>query len=53
LEHALTEVTYALLSIIVMAELGLPAQVQRRTAARSFMIAADNYANETRGKQEA
>lgn len=54
LEHTLTEVTYALLSIVLMAELGLPAQVQRRAAAaQSFMIAAASYAKEeTGGKQE-
>jgi hypothetical protein len=32
LEHALTEVTYALLSIVLLAELSLPAHVQRRAA---------------------
>jgi ApeA N-terminal domain 1 len=48
LEHALTEVTYALLSIVLLAELGFPAQVQRRAAsAQSFMIAAANYAKAT------
>jgi hypothetical protein len=53
LQHALTEVTYALLSIVLMAELSLPAQVQRRAASvQSFTIAAANYANETGGKQE-
>ena len=51
LHHALTEVTYALLSIVLMAELSLSAQVQRRAASvQSFMIAAANYANEIGGK---
>ena len=51
LEHALTEVTYALLSIVLMAELGLPVNVQRRAASiQSFMIAAANYAKEIGGK---
>jgi ApeA N-terminal domain 1 len=53
LQHALTEVTYALLSIVLMAELGLQAQVQRRAAsAQSFMIASANYANEIGEEQE-
>lgn len=52
LQHALTEVTYALLSIVLMAELGLPAQVQRRAAsAQSFLIAAANYAKEIGGEE--
>ena len=47
LQHVLTEVTYALLSIVFMAELNLPAQVQRRAASvQSFAIAARNYARE-------
>ena len=53
LQHALTEVTYALLSIVLMAELSLPVQVQRRAASvQSFMIAAANYANEIGREQE-
>lgn len=45
--------TYALLPIVLMAELSLSAQVQRRAASvQSFMIAAANYANEIGGKQE-
>ena len=53
LQHVLTEVTYALLSIVLMAELSLPVQVQRRAASvQSFMIAAANYANETGREQE-
>jgi len=51
-QHALTEVTYALLSIVLMTELGLPAQVQRRAAsAQPFLIAAANYAKEI-GREE-
>ena len=53
LQHVLTEVTYALLSIVLMAELGLPIQVQRRAASvQSFMIAAANYAKEIGPEQE-
>lgn len=45
--------TYALLSIVLMAELSLPVQVQRRAASvQSFMIAAANYANEIGPEQE-
>ena len=45
--------TYALLSIVLMAELGLPVQVQRRAASvQSFIIAAANYAKEIGPEQE-
>lgn len=47
LQQALIEVTYALLSIVLIAELRLPIQVQRRAASvQSFIIAAANYTNE-------
>jgi hypothetical protein len=43
--HALAEVTYALVSIVLLAELGLPTEVQRRAATnQDFMVAAKNYA---------
>jgi ApeA-like protein/HEPN superfamily Apea-like protein len=43
--HALAGVTYALISIVLLAELGLPAEVQRRAATnQDFMVAAENYA---------
>jgi len=43
--HALAEVTYALVSIVLLAELGLSAEVQRRAATnQDFMVAAKNYA---------
>ncbi len=45
LQYSLTEVTYALLSIILMAELHLPAETQRRAASiQPFAIAADHFA---------
>lgn len=54
LQHTLTEVTYALLSIVLMAELDLPAQAQRRAAsAQQFAIAASNYAQAVGQEREA
>lgn len=45
LQYALTEVTYALVSIILMAELGLPVETQRRAASiQPFAIAAGHFA---------
>ena len=45
LQYSLTEVTYALLSIILMAELHLPVETQRRAALiQPFAIAAGQFA---------
>lgn len=45
LQYSLTEVTYALLSIVLMAELHLPAETQRRAASiQPFAIAAGQFA---------
>ena len=43
--QALADVTYALVSIVLLAELGLSAEVQRRAAMnQDVMVAARNYA---------
>lgn len=45
LQYSLTEVTYAFLSIILMAELHLPAETQRQAASiQPFAIAAGHFA---------
>jgi hypothetical protein len=45
LQYSLTEVTYALLCIILMAELHLPSETQQRAASiQPFVIAAGHYA---------
>ena len=44
--QALAEVTYALVSLVLLAELGLSAEVQRRAATnQDFLVAAKNYAD--------
>lgn len=48
LQHTLAEVTYALLSLVLMAELGISAQVQQRaTSVTAFVYAALNYARDS------
>jgi hypothetical protein len=45
LHYALTDVTYAVMSIILMAELDLPVEVQRRAATtQPFILAAEHFA---------
>jgi hypothetical protein len=49
LQYALTEVTYALLCLILLAELGLPAEVQQRVAVvEPLTIATAHFADATR-----
>jgi hypothetical protein len=51
LQYALTEVTYALLCVVLMAELNLPAGVQHRAASiEPFAIAAGHFADATRSE---
>jgi hypothetical protein len=48
LQYALTEITYALLSLVLMAEIGIPAQIQQRaTFVTAFVYAALNYARDS------
>jgi len=49
LQYSLTEVTYALLSIVLMAELQLPAEIQQRAAwIQDFVIAANHFAEDSK-----
>lgn len=51
LQYALTEVTYALLCVVLIAELHLPSEVQQRAASiEPFAIAAAHFANATRSE---